>query len=280
MTRSRSRTRSRSGSKSFLLDSIKHVFIINLITRTDRKKQMTQKLKNIGLKNNKITFVSATNRSEESWADALKEIFESNIPINPLDFINETFKKKINSSNVSINKQARGEIAVFLSHLRIWSMVSRLEHGSYLIFEDDAEPTDMLFNKSTDILFKKCLELRVPFIFLGYLFPQCDAGSLKPLKIEGLDNSLISCFVEALHSYIIEPSFGLLVRGSLVTDPAFSPLPINDAVDHFVPNFLIDYQIPFYIFKRPLFNQDTTSQSDIQIVHDDKSANVFKQLGQ
>ena len=262
--------------KSFLLDSIEHVFIINLKNRTDRKKSMIEKLKKIGLGLTKITFIEATNRTEESWSNALQEIFEIN-KIDPIEFIGSSYRKKIKSSKEKIRLKARGEIGVFFSHFRIWSIVSRMKYGSYLVLEDDARPTDILFDSSTDILFKKVIDARVPFLFLGYLFPDCNGSVLAPLTIKGLNNSLMSCFVETLHSYVITPSFGLLVRGSLVSDGAFSPLPIEDPVDHFVPNFLIEYQIPFYVYKKPLFDQDVSFVSDIQGTMD-KNEEMFKQL--
>ena len=261
--------------KSDLLKSIKQVFIINLKHRTDRKKIMTERLKMINIPKNKITFIEATDRSEESWARALSEIYGFNIS-NPLDYINKKYLKKIKSPNEKTRLKAQGEIAVFLSHFRIWSIVSNIKEGSYLVFEDDAIPKPILFNSSTDTLFNKVKE--VPFIFLGYLYPDC---SLKNslLEIKSGSNSLFSCFVEALHAYVIRPSFGLLVKGSLLSKDAYRPLPISEPVDHFVPNFLLNYDIPFYVYKKPLFDQDLDLGTDIQ-GYMDKDKKMFEVLNE
>ena len=52
----------------------------------------------INIPKNKITFIEATDRSEESWARALSEIYGFNIS-NPLDYINKKYLKKIKSPN-------------------------------------------------------------------------------------------------------------------------------------------------------------------------------------
>jgi len=68
LSRSKLRSRSKSPIKiPSMLDSIDHVFVINLETATARKAAALERLKEMGFPPHKIEIVKATDRSEESW---------------------------------------------------------------------------------------------------------------------------------------------------------------------------------------------------------------------
>ena len=283
MSRSRSRSSSRSYKKDTIksmLDSIDHVFVINLEKAKDRKEKCLERLKLMGFPSHKIEIIKATDRSEESWKDALIEIGlidkRDRSQINVLDLLSPKYQKKIKSSEKQSEKRKKevlhykAVIGTFFSHLRIWAKIGLMQPFKYcLILEDDMKPSSRWNGTTADRLFNKVPY--VPLLLLGHCYSQPDFKHERPLEtIEDIDNILVSWFTQCLHAYLVTTTFGLMIRGSYQ-----QIFPISVPVDEWLPKFLLKNTIPFYIFEKQLINQDLDFESDIQITMD-KDKDMFK----
>jgi len=189
--------------------------------------------------------------------------------VNVLDFIGPTYQRKIKTTKKQSEKRQKevlhykAVIGTFFSHLRIWAKIGLMKPFKYcLILEDDMKPSTRWNGITANKLFNKVPH--VPFLLLGHCWPQVDKKHAVPLEpIEESDNVLHSHFSQCLHSYLVSTTFGLMIRG------AYKQLfPISAPVDEWLPNFLIDNMIPFYVFKNQLINQDIKFESSIQITMD------------
>ena len=59
------------------------IYIINLESRKDRKKNMINVLKDLNIKN--YEFVKATNRNEKTWKEALNELKIDGVSVNDFE---------------------------------------------------------------------------------------------------------------------------------------------------------------------------------------------------
>jgi len=250
------------------MDIVK-VYIINLKHRTDRKKNVSKHLINMGFSKKKIKFINATDRSQESWIKSLNEIFSnySRPQIanseNIHHFIGKKYVDIIRNGTENERKKVQGEIGCSLSHLRIHSMIYKQKiFGNYLILEDDIVPTkywydygvnDSLINKSKSML-----------TYVGDCF-RTDVELNKKITISGSKQQLVSYITFCTHAYIINNAFSVVINGYL--NKIF---PLRMPVDWVLPSLLKDLRIPFYIFKEPLLDQDLSFETDIQMTGDDK----------
>lgn len=246
-----------------MLNAIHKVFVINLAHRTDRKELMMIRLLKMGFKEEQIQFVNATNRSTYSWALALHELglVESKDNVDFTRFITKKYINRLKSKRISKEKleDTKAQIGNFLSHVRVWSMVGKMkEYKHFLVLEDDIIPTKHWNTKTSNNLFLKSNYL--PFMFVGDCWrrPDCQPiMSLPTIKCD--DNFLEASYTQCLHAYIITTTFGYTIRG------AFHNLfPLQPASDDWLPKFLIEYRIPFYIYNNPLIDQDDNLGTDIQ----------------
>ena len=120
----------------------KHIKIVNLTRRTDRKTAMTALFKEHNV--NKYSFYNAIDGNDLKSTNELKNIFEGN------DFGNRY-----------------GVIGCALTHLNIWKeLLSDNDNNYYLIFEDDISFTQSKFNERLNDL--KCDFEKNEILFLGY----------------------------------------------------------------------------------------------------------------
>jgi GR25 family glycosyltransferase involved in LPS biosynthesis len=247
---------------------IDKVFIINLVSRTDRKNKMKKSLKLMGIPNNRIEFIPATTRELKSWKSALKEIGHKESIDKSL---HKTVLRKLSSKNQSVVKTTSGEVGNFFSHIRVWNKVSKMKPGNYLILEDDICPTKYWFQKSRDQLFNK-IKNDYLFLFLGDCWRSGYEG-IGPIYKQG-QQSLIRDFTYCLHAYMITPTFGMTIASQCVGQ-SNALFPLNTPSDDWLPNYLMKYKMPWFIYKKPLIIQYIErDDSDIGASMDDSRFDI------
>lgn len=107
-----------------------------------------------------------------------------------------------------------------------------------MILEDDVCTTKQFYKKSSVNLLNQSEKLGTPFIYLGDCFRTDEKNILDLPKLKNGDNSLVSFPTECLHSYIIKPSFGMIIKGALNI-----LFPLQVPSDNWLPDFLTDYTI-------------------------------------
>ncbi len=237
-----------------MLSSIDKVYVINLKSRTDRRKLMKENLRNMGIPARKIEFVEATTRDKSSWDKALKEIGRTR-----KDFLSPSVSKKLNSKKV---KGTQGAIGNSLSHIRVWSKVAQKKPGYYMVLEDDVCSSKHWFEKSKDQLFDK-IKNDFQFLYLGDCWREGYEDLTGYSPTQG-SQKLIRDYTYCLHAYIITPAFGMAID-SLCRNPSqrqLFPL-LTIPTDKWLPKFLIDYKISWWIYKKPLIIQINELESDI-----------------
>lgn len=269
-----------------MLHTIKKVYVINLEHRKDRKKYMMAKIQEMGIAKHKIKFIKATDRSEQSWLEALYEIGllknEDPLTVNVHDFISDKYNKILNGDDEVVKKRIKGIIGNFFSHLRVWCLIAKEKtFNSFLILEDDIIHTKYWDSIASNNLYSKIQYL--PLIFLGDCWrkniksklalpdiyedesQKSPKRSISPRKSlrkspkKSPKQRLVSYWTQCLHAYLVTTQFGLLIKGSF--DKIF---PMNVPSDQWLPDFLIKYNIPFYIYDKSIIIQNNDLGTDIQ----------------
>lgn len=253
----------------FLRSYVDHVYIINLKHRADRRKHIRAQMKLLGFPSTRYTFVEATDRA---WANQRKGLMEigfdaKNLPppsVKSLaDITNPTkvasFLKKESKVWERIHDPAKrnqglAEVAVGLSHARIWTMVEQMKKGTrILILEDDA-----CVSSTFPVSDFKTLTLRAAKKFpkrqlsiLGYCYPQ-----LPKVLLTSRFNTLETGEYDCMQSYILTPPVA-----SKMLKLAF---PLSYPIDGLFHEPSLMAQA--IVFKNPLFNQSNEegAASDIQ----------------
>ena len=237
------------------------IYIINLESRKDRKKNMINVLKDLNIKN--YEFVKATNRNEKTWKEALNELKIDGVSVNDFEKNEKVLydgkelnKFKIGSPNKV--KSFKGRVGVTLSHMRIYKKIlDSKSKGLSLIFEDDIFFEKKNFSKN---VFLKLLEMAIKdkcdVLYLG----DCPELRSKDKKVifDKKQNSLIKVeFVVCTHAYAINKKAAKIFLENI--------LPLKRAIDDDISLIMSEKskKINLLIFNKPIFKQFDDVKSDI-----------------
>lgn len=258
----------------YLRNYVDHVYIINLAHRADRRRHIRRQMRYLGIPKSKYTFIQATDRSWASQRSALLELgmSESDLPsaegegllakyhTRDYQLLGSFLKPKSIVYRRARNKNQRpkglAEIAVTLSHARIWNRVLKQAKGGQsrtLILEDDACLSDTFARSDVKTLLTQA-QKEFPsreLVVLGYCYPN-NTYELARSKYNVLESGQYYC----MQSYIITPRIAKIMLSA-----AF---PIEEPVDVLFYN--TNFMRNAIVFKFPLFFQSTEegASSDIQ----------------
>lgn len=222
-------------------NEIDQVIVINLKIRVDRKDHIKEVLNKMNIPQYKIMFLEATTSDDDSWKRACREI-----GCNYDHLISRKFLDLLSSPDPRVVKHTRSKIGCFLSHMRAWKIVERLNKKT-LILEDDACLTKQWYNPNSVRLIKHVNDYE--FIYLGDNHRE-DKDYTLPIVIG--DQQLIRRQTLCLHAYLIT---------SQCVKKVHSFTPIDMPVDTWCKHFLINNNIKFYIFDKSLIIQSGFSSN-------------------
>lgn len=258
----------------FLRSFVDHIFIINLEHRADRRKHIDQQMALLGIPKTQYTFIKATDRSWESQRRALEELgfLPNSLPKEgPLREPRKSSEKKkldsflvrkglilkrIRSRSREWRNKGLAELAVSLSHARIWNLLANAhkKDARFLVLEDDACVSNLFpFGELKDLIEFTAHKMpsRLHLVLLGYCWP----GKTHLLHV-GQYNALESGEYLCMHSYIMDQFIAQRMLEHV--------FPIDVPVDYlFSTPAIMKHAI---VFKQPLFIQSPEEgvKSDIQ----------------
>ena len=254
---------------------VDHIYIINLAHRTDRRAHIRKQMKLLGVPTSQFTFVKATDRSWKSQQSALLELGfpETHLPERGIsgpfrskdrkrdarkisNFMNrrEVVYRRIQSRNSAMKNKGLAELAVTLSHARIWHKTMLGSHKRVLVLEDDACLASTFPQSDFKYLLTRATR-EMPerkLVLLGYCYPRNTR-----ILMQGKYNLLEQGHYYCMQSYIITPKIAEKMLQMV--------FPVVDPVDVlFSMTELMKYSITF---KNPIFNQspEEGAKSDIQL---------------
>lgn len=161
-----------------------------------------------------------------------------------------------NGRNLDSQIASLGAIGCYLSHIKLWKQLVESDQEMYLIFEDDAVPTNLCtLNAIQSILNSvKHQDDNWGIIFLGWYKFHPDFKSLDKKLQNGIYKTYDRMY--GTHSYIIHK------RGAKIL--LEKSLPIVDQLDSYISFMFISDQISSYRPTHCLFKQNKKSGSSIQ----------------
>lgn len=256
----------------FFREFTSHIYIINLAHREDRRIHIRKQMEFLNIPTSQYSFVKATDRSWDSQRAALLEIglapnlvsrhgyFQNpnTLDSRKLSYIidkHHDVYSKIHSRYTDVKNQGLAEVAVTLSHARIWHHIAQNGHPNkhYLILEDDACLTRSFATSDFQTLIRQGMKTypKRDLFLLGYCFPD-----RTRTLIRGPHNSLQSGSYYCMHSYMMTPTLCTFFLSK------FLPIrkPVDDLFNH------KDVRERMLVFKDPIFyqNEETGVSSDIQ----------------
>jgi GR25 family glycosyltransferase involved in LPS biosynthesis len=245
-----------------------HTYIINLAHRGDRRKHIRGQLRLLGFHPGQYSFLKATDRS---WTNQRKGLLEVGVTkglpspsLKSLDQITDPSLTSTFLSDKSVvwkrihdakkKNQGLAEVAVALSHARIWAKVAEMHKDSrVMILEDDAciSSTFPTCEFRTLMLKAAANFPQRELVILGYCYPE-QTKVLLESRFNVLEVGRYYC----MQAYIVTPAIA-----KLMLKMAF---PLRYPIDGlFQETILMDKA---FVFKNPLFNQSAEEgvTSDIQ----------------
>lgn len=237
------------------------IYIINLESRKDRKKNMMKVLKDLNITN--YEFIKATDRDEKNWKKALNEInikgatgkdYEKDEKV----LHNNKGLTRLKNGGPDKLKSFQGRIGVTLSHMRIYKKIASSNHkGLSLIFEDDIFFAKKNFNKNDFLnLFNTAMKDKCDVLYLG----DCPRLRSRDKKVifKGDKNDLIRVsFLVCTHAYAINKKAAKKFLENV--------LPLRRAIDDDITDIMNDNKnnINYLIYNKPIFKQFDDVRSDI-----------------
>ena len=219
---------------------INQIYVINLKKRPERLEKFK---KNYKLKRD-VTIVNAIDGNKLDNIDKLvgKEGKKS---------LDNFYKHKI-TRKYHYELSSYGAIGCYLSHVNIWKDIIKKNNKTALIFEDDANVSNIKYN---DII--KRVKL-LPEDWDIYLIINPDF-CYKRIKVENKRNLYKVKRFFLLHSYIININAckKIIENGNL--------FPINQQIDHHLSELSMINKLNIYIHNKLSYFNTITQKSDIQI---------------
>lgn len=217
----------------FLRGYVDHIYIINLEHRADRRDHIRQQMKYLGIPTSQYTFVKATDRSWPSQHAALRQLGFSADQLPAADAAEHPLlqrgnskdtrlvrnfmvrrsrvQSRIMSHDADLSKRGLAELAVALSHARVWHTFLETAQARraaqrtprVLVLEDDACVSATFPQSDLKALITTAAQ-QMPereLVLLGYCHPHSTYELLR-----GEYNVLESGQYYCMQSYIITPS--------------------------------------------------------------------------
>ena len=224
----------------YLDDDINQIYVINLKKRPERLEQFKKNYK----LNRDIKIVNAIDGNELNNIDTLV----GKVGKKSLDnFYKHNIKRKYHYELSSY-----GAIGCYLSHINVWKDIIEKNNKTALIFEDDANASNINYNNII-----KRLKL-LPEDWDIYLMINPDF-CYKRIKVENKLNLYKVKRFFLLHSYIININAckKIIENGNL--------FPINQQIDHHLSELAMINKLNIYVHNKLSYFNTITYKSDIQI---------------
>lgn len=224
----------------YLDDDINQIYVINLKKRPERLEQFKKNYK----LNCNVKIVNAIDGNELNNIDTLV----GKVGKKSLD---NFYKHKI-PRKFHYELSSYGAIGCYLSHINVWKDIIEKNNNIALIFEDDANSSNINYNNII-----KRLKL-LPEDWDIYLMINPDF-CYKRIKVENKLNLYKVKRFFLLHSYIININAckKIIENGNL--------FPINQQIDHHLSELAMINKLNIYVHNKLSYFNTITYKSDIQI---------------
>jgi GR25 family glycosyltransferase involved in LPS biosynthesis len=224
----------------YLDDDINQIYVINLKKRPERLEQFKKNYK----LNCNVKIVNAIDGNELNNIDTLV----GKVGKQSLD---NFYKHKI-PRKFHYELSSYGAIGCYLSHINVWKDIIEKNNNIALIFEDDANASNIKYNNII-----KRLKL-LPEDWDIYLMINPDF-CYKRIKVENKLNLYKVKRFFLLHSYIININAckKIIENGNL--------FPINQQIDHHLSELAMINKLNIYVHNKLSYFNTITYKSDIQI---------------
>lgn len=225
------------------------IFVINMKTKPERKKQALLFLNKLNVPKDKIQVVTASTPNN----NIVKGMKSLGFSVNKYNNMITPARRKQLDSNNEGKRKVTVETAVSLSQLRAWKWA--LDHKqTILMFEDDFGPTKEFYNPEAHRMMRL---LDWDIFYVGDCGADTRGNNVK--KILNKHNVEIqSRFVVCHHALCVRYSASKRIFNN-------NFLPFQTAVDNHLQYYMKDKKLTHYLFKNPLFKQDVIgTASNIQ----------------